>query len=57
MDRCPRRHSQQKVPAWAVRARTIRKSTPGFVIAPTAPMPLLSRLMKNITFQKSATLA
>ena len=32
-------------------------STPGFLIAPIAPRPTLNRMMKNITFQKSATLA
>ena len=49
--------SPQNAPDWQLRTRTIKKSTPGFAMAPTAPMQLLSRLMKNITFQKRATLA
>jgi hypothetical protein len=57
MDRFPLAHSHQKKPAWAVANSTITKSTPGSAIAPMAPSPLLSRVMKNSTFQKSVTRA
>ena len=56
IDRSPRRHSHQKMPALAVEANVNNKSTPGFATAPMAPRPLLSRMMKKMTFQKSATL-
>jgi hypothetical protein len=44
------------MPALAVAATVSNKSRPGFAIAPIAPRPLASRMMKKITFQKSATL-
>jgi hypothetical protein len=56
MDRSPRRHSHQKMPAWAVDANVSTRSTPGFAIVPMAPRPLLSRVIKQITLQNSATL-
>ena len=57
MDRSPVLASHQKMPAFSVEAMVIRRSTPGLATAPTTPRPLPIRMMKKMTFQKSATLA
>ena len=57
MDRSPLRHSHQKIPALAAETMVSTRSTPGRATAPIAPRPLASRMMKKMTFQKSATRA
>jgi hypothetical protein len=44
IDRSPRRHSHQKMPALAAEAKVSTRSTPGFATVPIAPRPLLSRI-------------
>jgi len=55
IDRSPRRHSHQKKPAAAFDASVNSRSAPGLATVPIAPRPLPIRMMKNMTFQKSAT--
>ena len=55
MERFPRRAEPPEDAGLGGRAQRTSKVQARLLIAPMAPRPLLSRMMKNITFQKSAT--